>query len=87
MAKFINIGYGNLVASSRIVSVLSPDAAPVKRLVSESKQTGNLIDASCGKKTCAVIVTDTKLIILSALTCEAIELALNSSKDNDNNDT
>ena len=87
MAEFINIGYGNLVASSRIVSVLSPDAAPVKRLISESKQTGNLIDASCGKKTCAVIVTDTKLIILSALTCEAIELALNSNKNNDNNDT
>ena len=86
MAEFINIGYGNLVASSRIVSVLSPDAAPVKRLISESKQTGNLIDASCGKKTCAVIVTDTKLIILSALTCEAIELALNSNKSNENND-
>jgi regulator of extracellular matrix RemA (YlzA/DUF370 family) len=84
MTEFINIGYGNLVAKSRIVSVLSPDAAPVKRLISESKQTGNLVDASCGKKTCAVIVTDTKLIILSALSCEALESALNTTKNTEN---
>ena len=64
MADFVNIGYGNLVASKRIISILSPEAAPVKRLVAEARDAGHLIDASCGKKTCSVIVTDAKLIIL-----------------------
>ena len=78
MAEFVNIGYGNLVASNRIVSVLAPDAAPVKRLIAEARESGQLIDASCGKKTCSVIVTDAKLIILSALSNSSLESLLNS---------
>lgn len=78
MADFVNIGYGNLVASKRIISILSPEAAPVKRLVAEARESGHLIDASCGKKTCSVIVTDAKLIILSALPNSSLEALLNS---------
>lgn len=78
MADFVNIGYGNLVASKRIISILSPEAAPVKRLVAEARDAGHLIDASCGKKTCSVIVTDAKLIILSALPNASLEALLNS---------
>lgn len=78
MADFVNIGYGNLIASKRIISILSPEAAPVKRLVAEAREAGHLIDASCGKKTCSVIVTDAKLIILSALPSSSLEALLNS---------
>jgi len=83
MAEFVNIGYGNLVASSRIISVLSPDAAPVKRLVADARESGQLIDASCGKKTCSVIVTDAKLIILSALSNASLEALLNSDNSSE----
>ncbi len=83
MADFVNIGYGNLVAASRIVSILSPDAAPVKRLVADAREAGQLIDASCGKKTCSVIVTDAKLIILSALNNASLEALLNSDNSSE----
>ena len=55
---FINIGYGNIVASGRIIAIVSPEAAPVKRLVQEAKAEGNIIDATCGRKTRAVIICD-----------------------------
>lgn len=83
MAEFVNIGYGNLVSSKRIISVLSPEASPVKRLVAQAKESGNLIDASCGKKTCSVIVTDAKLIILSALPNASLEALLNSENSSE----
>jgi len=86
MADFVNIGYGNLIASKRIISILSPEAAPVKRLVAEAREAGHLIDASCGKKTCSVIVTDAKLIILSALPNSSLEALLNSENSADISD-
>jgi hypothetical protein len=70
--KFIGIGYGSMVSSGRIVAVCSPESAPVKRMVSDAKDSGRLIDVTCGKKTKAVIVTDSDHIILSALSAEAI---------------
>lgn len=70
--KFINIGYGSMVSSDRIIAVCSPESAPVKRMVSDAKDTGRVIDVTCGKKTKAVIITDSDHIILSALTSEAI---------------
>ncbi len=79
MSAFFNIGYGNLVSGDRIVAVLSPTAAPVKRLVSQALEAGLLLDASCGKKTESVIVTDCKFVILSALAPSAIETLLNAS--------
>ena len=70
--KLINIGYGNLVSAERMLTVVSQDSAPVKRMVQEAKERSMLIDASFGRRTRAVLVMDTDHVILSALTPEAI---------------
>lgn len=70
--KFINIGFGNMVAAERIVTIVSPDSAPVKRLVQDAKDSGRVIDVSCGRRTRAVIVTDSEHVILSAIQSETI---------------
>ena len=70
--KLINIGFGSLVAAGRVLSVLAPDSAPIKRVVQEARDRGMLIDASYGRKTKAVILMDTDHVILSALTPETI---------------
>lgn len=70
--KLINIGFGSLVAADRMLSVLEPDSAPIKRVVQEARDRGMLIDASYGRKTKAVILMDTDHVILSALTPEAL---------------
>ena len=70
--KLINIGFGSLVAAARMLAVVSPDSAPVKRVVQEARDRGMLIDASYGHKTKAVILTDTDHVILSALEPEII---------------
>ena len=70
--KLINIGFGSLIAAERILSVLDPDSAPIKRVKQEAKERGMLIDASYGRKTQAVILMDTDHVILSALTPETI---------------
>ena len=68
--KLINIGFGSMVAAGRILSMLSPDSAPIKRIVQEAKDRGMLIDASYGRATKTVILMDTDHVILSALTPE-----------------
>ena len=70
--KFISIGYGNMVAVNRVVAIVSPDSAPVKRLISDAKEHGRMVDVSCGRKTRSVIVTDSEHVILSALRVETI---------------
>lgn len=80
--KFINIGYGSMVSSDRIVVVCSPESAPAKRMVSDAKEAGRVIDVTCGKKTKAVIITDSDHVILSALTTEAISERLDNGGDN-----
>ena len=70
--KFINIGFGNMVAAERIVTIVSPDSAPVKRLVQDAKDAGRVIDVSCGRRTRAVIITDSEHVILSAIQTETI---------------
>ena len=70
--KLINIGFGSMIAANRLLAVVSPDSAPVKRIVQEARDRGMLIDASYGHKTKAVILMDTDHIILSALEPEAI---------------
>ena len=72
MAKLINIGFGNVVNSNKIVTVVSPDAAPVKRMVQSVKGTVSLVDATQGRKTKAVIITSDDHLILSALQPETI---------------
>lgn len=78
---FINVGFGNLVSAERIVSVVSPDAAPIKRLVGDAKANGRAIDTSGGKATRSVIVCDSDHVILSALSPDEILERLESIKD------
>lgn len=66
--KLINIGFGNMVAASRLLAVVSPDSAPIKRVVQEARDRGMLIDASYGRKTKSVLLMDTDHVILSAIT-------------------
>ena len=68
----INVGFGNLVSSSRVVSILTPDSAPMKRLVRMAKERDCLIDASCGRKTQSILVMDSGHVVLSALAPETI---------------
>ena len=70
--KFINIGFGNIVAADRIVSIVSPDSAPIKRLIQDAKDSGRVIDVSCGRRTRAVIITDSEHVILSSIQSETI---------------
>ncbi len=71
--KLINIGFGSMIAAARMIAVVSPDSAPVKRVVQEAKERGMLIDASYGHKTQSVILMDTDHVILSAVTAETID--------------
>ena len=70
--KLINIGFGSLLAASRVLSILEPESAPIKRVVQEAKDRGMLVDASYGRKTKAVILMDTDHVILSALTPDVL---------------
>ncbi len=70
--KLINIGFGSLIAAHRLLAVLAPDSAPIKRVIQEARDRGMLIDASYGRKTKAVILMDTDHVILSAITPETI---------------
>ena len=70
--KLINIGFGSLVAAGRLLSVLAPDSAPIKRVIQEARDRGMLIDASYGRKTKSVLLMDTDHVILSALTPEQL---------------
>ena len=70
--QLINIGFGSLVAVSRILAIVEPDSAPIKRVIQEARDRGMLIDASYGRKTQAVILMDTDQVILSAQTPEAL---------------
>ncbi|MBO7209053.1 MAG: DUF370 domain-containing protein [Clostridia bacterium] len=71
--NLISIGYGNMISASRVIAIVSPDSAPVRRIIQESKESGRLIDATCGRRTRAVIVADSDHIILSAIQPETIK--------------
>lgn len=83
MSKLINIGFGNVVNSDKIVTVINPDAAPIKRLVQSAKEHGNIVDATQGRRTKAVIITQENMIILSALQAETISKRFNACMDLD----
>lgn len=82
----LNIGYGNLVSARRIVAVVSPDSAPIKRMIQEGRERGSLIDATFGRRTRAVLLTDTDHVVLSALTPETIAGRM-EGRDEDKEDT
>jgi extracellular matrix regulatory protein A len=81
--KLINIGFGNIVSANRLVAIVSPESAPIKRIIQEARERGMLIDATYGRRTRAVIVTDSDHIILSAVQPETVAHRLNI-KDVDN---
>ncbi len=85
---FINIGFGNIVNSRKIVSMISPDSAPAKRIVASAKEKGNIIDATQGRRTRCVLICD-EHVILSALTPETItnRLGDNNAKEEDSHDS
>ncbi len=70
--KLINIGFGNIVAANRLVAIVSPESAPIKRIIQDAREGGSLIDATYGRRTRAVIVTDSGHIILSAVQPETV---------------
>lgn len=70
--RLIHIGFGNMVSTEKVVAVVSPESAPIKRMVQEAKERGTLIDATFGRRTKAVIITDSDSVILSAITPETV---------------
>ena len=70
--KLVNIGFGSMVAAGRVLAIVDPDSAPIKRVIQEAKERGMLIDASYGRKTKAVLLMDTDHVILSALTPDVL---------------
>ena len=81
--KLINVGFGNMVSSDRLVAIVSPESAPIKRMIQDARDRGMLIDATYGRRTRGVLITDSEHIILSALQTETIAGRLN--KDDDDN--
>ncbi|NLN56068.1 MAG: DUF370 domain-containing protein [Clostridiales bacterium] len=78
--KFVDIGFGNTVNTQRVIGVVSPDSLPVRRLIQDAKNINRVIDVSCGKKTRAVIITDSEHIILSAEEVNVIAERMNSQQ-------
>jgi hypothetical protein len=80
MIQFINVGFGNIVAAGRIIAIVSPDSAPIKRKISEARDNGQLIDATYGRRTRAVLIMDSGHIMLSAIQPETIASRAQSDK-------
>jgi hypothetical protein len=70
--RLINIGFGNIVSGNRVIAIVSPESAPIKRIISDARERGQLIDATYGRRTRAVIVTDSEHVILSAIQPETV---------------
>jgi extracellular matrix regulatory protein A len=70
--KLINIGFGNIVSANRVISIVSPESAPIKRIISDARERGQLVDATYGRRTRAVIITDSGHVILSAIQPETV---------------
>lgn len=82
--QLINIGFGNIVSANRIVAIVSPESAPIKRIVQEAKDEGTAIDATYGRKTRAVIIMDSGHVVLSAIQPETVAGRLEKEEDNIN---
>ena len=79
--KLINIGFGNMVSANRLVAIVSPESAPIKRIIQDAKEKGTLIDATYGRRTKAVLIMDNDHLILSALQPETVAGRLSGEKD------
>ena len=81
--KLINIGFGNMVSANRLVAVVSPESAPIKRIITDARENGKLVDATYGRRTRAVIITDSGHIILSAVQPETVAGRLSDKPEKD----
>jgi len=84
--KLINIGFGNMINANRLVAIVSPDSAPIKRIIQECKERGTLIDATQGRRTRAVIIMDSDHVILTYLQCETVANRLEADNYEEEND-
>lgn len=85
--KLINVGFGNMVSSNKIVAIVSPESAPIKRIIQEARERGALIDATYGRRTRAVIITDSDHVVLSALQPETVAHRLDDVDSEDQPET
>jgi len=81
--ELINIGFGNIVAANRVISIVSPESAPIKRVIQNARDRGMLIDATYGRRTRAVIITDSDHVVLSAVQPETVAQRLDNEEDED----
>ena len=79
--KMVNIGFGNLIAASKVVAVVSPDSAPIKRLVQDAKDSGRAVDVTCGRRTRSVLITESENVFLSAIQAETISNRLSGESE------
>ena len=79
--KLINIGFGNMISASRLITIVSPESAPIKRIIQDAKDKGMLIDATYGRRTRAVIIMDSDHVILSAVQPQTVAGRLNSDEE------
>jgi len=84
--KLINIGFGNMVSANRIIAIVSPDSAPIKRIITDAREKGQLIDATYGRRTRAVIATDSGTIILSAIQPETVAGRISGKSESEADD-
>ena len=84
--QLINIGFGNIVSANRVVAIVSPESAPIKRIISEAREGGHLIDATYGRRTRAVIITDSSHVVLSSIQPETVANRFVIAKDSQTND-
>ena len=84
--KLINIGFGNMVSARKLVAIVSPDSAPIKRIIQDARDRGSLIDATYGRRTRAVIITDSDHVILSAVQPETVANRLDDDDEDDEQD-
>ena len=81
--QLVNIGFGNMISAERMIAIVSPESAPIKRIVQDSKERGVLIDATCGRKTRTVIIMESDHVVLSALQPETVANRFNNQGDQD----
>jgi extracellular matrix regulatory protein A len=83
--QLINIGFGNIVSANRIIAIVSPESAPIKRIITEAREKGQLVDATYGRRTRAVIITDSSHVVLSAIQPETVAHRFVIEKDTQSN--
>ena len=85
--KLVNVGYGNMAAVNRVIAIVSPEAAPIRRMIQDARDSGKVVDATCGHKTRAVLVTDSEHVILSPLQPETVAARIEDRRATEEDNT